>query len=851
MISIDFPIRQHTPVIQQYLGFKHQHPDKLLFFRMGDFYELFFDDARKAASLLNITLTKRGQSADEPIPMAGVPFHAVENYLARLIRLGESVVICEQIGDPATSKGPVERRITRIVTPGTVTDEALLEQRQDSSLVAIHIDKQGIGIANLDLCSGRFRVMQLENIEFVAAELKRIGPSEILTSDNINRDILTSAMCRITTRPGAYFEYDQAKQQLLRQYQLPSFKGMDIDNLDRAICAAGAALLYARETQCQDLLHLQPISVEQREDWVILDTISRRNLELVQDLSGRKQHSLLNILDVTTTAMGGRLLRRWLLQPLRSQQQLHQRHAAVAKLLINQNYTGMRTLLGSISDIERIITRVALNSARPRDLISLRSTLAALPAMRDFLLTLDSSRIQELGNLIDPLPGLKTYLDLALIEEPPVTLRDGGVIADGFDPQLDDLRQLSSDVSAYLLDLEQREKLRTGLANLKVGYNRVHGYYIEISRLHSHSVPAEYHRRQTLKGTERFITEELKQFEDKVLSARGKSLAREKLLYETVLQRINTDLTSVQTTAAALAELDVLATFAERANLLNYHQPEFSQKPGILIKNGRHPVVEQIQQEPFIGNDLRMDEQQRMLVITGPNMGGKSTYMRQTALIVILAHIGSFVPADTAVIGPIDRIFTRIGASDDLASGQSTFMVEMIETANILNNATSQSLVLMDEIGRGTSTYDGLALAWACASCLASSIKSYTLFATHYFELTELANVLAGTINLHFEAVEHGDRIVFLHSVKPGPASRSYGLQVAQLAGIPKSVIVSARQRLETMETSQTAAAVPAPPSDPVYREHPLVGELKTINPDLITPQQALEILYKLKKLQP
>jgi DNA mismatch repair protein MutS len=849
-MSIPSPaIQQHTPVIQQYLGFKQQHPEKLLFFRMGDFYELFFDDARKAARLLDITLTRRGQSADEPIPMAGVPYHAVENYLARLIRLGESVVICEQIGDPATSKGPVERRITRIVTPGTVTDEALLEQNQDCCLLALHSNKYGIGLASLDLGSGRFRVMQLANPDMLPAELKRISPAEILISENADPTLYSQASCRVTTRPEWYFDYKQASELLVRQYHLQSLTGMDIDGMVYAISAAGAALHYARETQCQDILHLQPVVVEHSEDGITLDSISRRNLELVQDLSGRKQNSLLNVIDTTTTAMGGRLLRRWVVQPLRDQKILHLRHDAVACLLENRIYNDLRDQLRLISDIERIVTRAALGTARPRDLVQLRNTLAALPAIHDFLVHLSSMHLRELDQQIDLLPELKRWLDLALVDQPPVTLRDGGVIADGFDPQLDELRQLSTDVSNWLLDLEQKEKLRTGLSNLKVGYNRVHGYYIEISRLHSDSVPVEYHRRQTLKATERFITDELKQFEEKVLGAREQALAREKLLYETILERIRTHLVSIQTTASALAELDVLACFAERADQLGYCRPEFSETPGIVIKQGRHPVVEQIQEAPFIGNDLEMNDRRRMLIITGPNMGGKSTYMRQTALIVILAHIGSFVPAASATIGPIDRIFTRIGASDDLASGQSTFMVEMVETANILNNASEHSLVLMDEIGRGTSTYDGLALAWACAGYLAHKVKAYTLFATHYFELTALADLLDATINLHFDAVEHGETIVFMHSVKAGPASRSYGLQVAQLAGIPKSVIVNARQRLDTMETGHSGPAEPAVTPGPAYREHPLVVAMKNINPDLITPQQALEILYNLKKL--
>ena len=850
MITNDIPVQQHTPVIQQYLGFKHQHPDKLLFFRMGDFYELFFEDARKAARLLDITLTKRGQSADEPIPMAGVPFHALDNYLARLVRMGESVVICEQIGDPAASRGPVERKITRIVTPGTVTDEALLEQRQDSCLMAIHEENQNIGIAWLDLSSGRFKLMELNGIDLLAAELKRINPTEILLGDNTDINVLELTNCRITARPVWYFEYASARQQIKKQYHLESLKGLDYENMQTAIAAAGAALHYARETQCRDLFHIQPITVDRREEWIILDPVSRRNLELAQDLSGKKQNSLISIMDKSATAMGGRMLQRWLFQPIRDHGQLRLRHHSVDQFLNNQNYIGLRELLSSVNDMERIISRVALSSARPRDLVQLRETLEMLPVVRACLSGLDSPRIQDLLNNIDPLPELKSYLDHALVTAPPLTVRDGGVIAEGFDQQLDELRKLSSDVGTYLIELEARERLRTGLTNLKVGYNRVHGYYIEISRLHSDSVPPEYHRRQTLKTTERFITEELKQFETKVLGAREQALSLEKMLYDTVLKRTSDDLVAVQTTANAIAELDVLSTFAERADLLGYSRPEFSTTPGISIQNGRHPVVEQIQTEPFIANDLIMDDQQRMLIITGPNMGGKSTYMRQTALIVNLAHIGSFVPAETATIGPIDRIFTRIGASDDLASGHSTFMVEMVETANILNYATGHSLVLMDEIGRGTSTYDGLALAWACASHLATTVRAYTLFATHYFELTELAEILEGTVNLHFDAIEHGDKIVFMHSVKPGPANRSYGLQVAALAGIPRAVIDYAQQRLSAIETGAAPAGDTGPQTDLFYREHPLAREINQLNPDTITPKQALEILYRLKNSQ-
>ena len=851
MQTSESSLHQHTPVIQQYLGFKNRHPDKLLFFRMGDFYELFFEDAKKAARLLDITLTKRGQSAGEPIPMAGVPFHAVENYLAKLVRMGESIVIVEQIGDPSQSKGPVERKVARIITPGTATDDALLEQHQDCMLVVIFVDKSGIGIASLDLSSGQFRVIEVEDSKALQYELKRINPSEILLTEGYEKIVESGSVnCRITTRPDDYFSASSATELIKRQYFLKSLKGQGFEELKHAQCAAGAALQYARETQCRDLIHIKPITVEYKTDWITLDPISRRNLELINDISGRNQNCLLNILDSTSNAMGSRLLRRWIYQPIRNHALLRLRHDAVSQLLQNQNYTSLRNLLESISDIERTISRVSLGSARPRDLIQLRESLETLPLIHKFLIHKDSPRLQELLSEIDLLPELKTFLYSALIESPPLTIRDGGVIADGFDDELDEFRNLSADVGEHLIKLEEREKKRTGLSGLKVGYNRVHGYYIEISRLHSSSVPADYHRRQTLKATERFITEELKQFEDKVLSAREKSLAREKMLYEKILLRIGEDLVAIQSIATAIAELDVLSTFSERAAILNYSRPEFSDVPGISIKNGRHPVVEQIQIEPFIANDVLMNDKQRMLLITGPNMGGKSTYMRQTALIVILTHIGSFVPADSAVIGPIDRIYTRIGASDDLASGQSTFMVEMVETANILNTASNQSLVLIDEIGRGTSTYDGLALAWACAYHLITEIKAFTLFATHYFELTEMAESQEATVNLHFDAIEHNDKVIFMHRVKQGPANQSYGLQVAQLAGIPKSVIEYAKQRLDEIESEPLKSYAGRSQKDLFNKEDPVASELKQIDPDNITPIEALELIYKLKKFQ-
>jgi DNA mismatch repair protein MutS len=848
--SLQAPVT-HTPVMQQYLGFKQQYPDMLLFFRMGDFYELFYEDAARAARLLDIALTTRGRSGGEPIPMAGVPYHAVDSYLAKLVQLGESVVICEQIGDPALARGPVERKVVRIITPGTVTDEALLEERRDCLLLAAHRLGERLGLAWLDLASGRFSLMEMEDQEVLEAELKRLQPAEILVSEDSPLHDGLGGGCRVTTSAPWNFQLQACTDRLLRQYDVGSLAGFGCESMSAAVCAAGAILQYAGETQCRDLLHLQPPRAQRREDGIILDAVSRRNLELERDLSGRRDHSLLQVLDTTVTAMGGRLLGRWLQQPLRHHDVLRLRHDAVASLLLNRHYVGIRESLRGVRDMERILTRIALQSARPRDLAQLRDSLEAGPGFRDSLAHMDSPHIQALLGEIETHPELHAYLERALVEAPPVTLRDGGVIATGFDADLDELRRLSSDVNQHLLDLEKRERERTGLANLKVGYNRVHGYYIEISRVHSHDVPADYHRRQTLKATERFITDELKNFEDKVLSARDRALAREKQLYQDMLDRVCAELATLQRTAAAIAECDVLAAFAERADLLDLNRPDFCDEPGVHIEGGRHPVVEQLQNEPFIANDTLLTDQRRMLIITGPNMGGKSTYMRQTALIVILAHIGSFVPARSARLGPVDRIFTRIGAADDLAGGRSTFMVEMVETANILNNATEHSLVLMDEIGRGTGTYDGLALAWACAAHLASEVRAFTLFATHYFELTALADQLDNVRNVHLDAVEHGDRIIFMHSVKDGPASRSYGLQVAQLAGVPRTIIDSARQRLQEIEQTPPAAASPPPPQTDLFedRKQGLIAALRETEPDHLTPRQALDLLYRLRTL--
>ncbi|HEX22160.1 MAG TPA: DNA mismatch repair protein MutS, partial [Chromatiales bacterium] len=790
-------------MMQQFLRLKADFPDTLLFYRMGDFYELFFDDARKAARLLNITLTARGKSNGEPIPMAGIPYHAADGYLAKLVRLGESVAICEQIGDPAKSKGPVERKVMRIVTPGTVTDEVLLEERRDSLVVAVTGEHGRYGIAALDVTSGRFSVLEVEGHEALNGEIERLNPAELL----VNQDAavpIDGERCGLRNQAPWHFELDTALRLLTQQFGTRDLSGFGCDGLSLAIASAGCALQYVKDTQRTALPHIRALHVERREDSIVLDAASRRNLELESNLSGGREHTLAWVMDRTSTPMGSRLLRRWINRPLADHTQLRQRHQAVAVLLEQRHFEDLQETLRSVGDVERILARIAIRSARPRDFTQLRTTLGRLPGLHSTLTGIftgqDCHTLEGIDARIGEYPELHQLLVRAIIEEPPVLIRDGGVIAPGFDEELDELRSIKKDAGQFLLDLETRERERTGISALKVAYNRVHGYYIEISRIHADKVPADYVRRQTLKGAERYITPELKAFEDKALSASERALAREKALYEELFDYLAEYLPALQDSAAALAELDALANLSERAEGLNLCQPEMSDRAGLLIEGGRHPVVEQVLDDPFIPNDVRFDEQRRMLIITGPNMGGKSTYMRQIALITLLAHVGSFVPATRAVIGPFDRIFTRIGASDDLAGGRSTFMVEMTETANILHNATERSLVLMDEVGRGTSTFDGLSLAWACAEQLAAKVRAFSLFATHYFELTSLPETLPNVANVHLDAVEHGDGIIFMHSVKEGPANQSYGLQVAALAGVPSAVIQRAREHLKRLE---------------------------------------------------
>ncbi|VXB72259.1 methyl-directed mismatch repair protein [Pseudomonas sp. 8AS] len=846
----------HTPMMQQYWKLKNQHPDQLMFYRMGDFYEIFYEDAKKAAALLDITLTARGSSAGQSIPMCGIPHHSAEGYLAKLVKLGESVVICEQIGDPATSKGPVERQVVRIITPGTISDEALLDERRDNLLAAVLGDERLFGLATLDIASGRFTVQELKGWENLLAELERLSPAELLYPDDWPQGLPVEKRRGSRRRAPWDFDRDSARKSLCQQFATQDLKGFGCENLSLAIGAAGCLLGYAKETQRTALPHLRSLRHERLDDTVILDGASRRNLELDTNLAGGRDNTLQSVVDRCQTAMGSRLLTRWLNRPLRDRAVLEGRQDSIACLLDRYQFELIQPQLKDIGDIERILARIGLRNARPRDLARLRDALAALPQLQDGMATLDVPHLAELAVNIRTYPELADLLARAIIDNPPAVIRDGGVLKTGYDAELDELQSLSENAGQYLMDLEVREKARTGLANLKVGYNRVHGYFIELPSKQAESAPADYIRRQTLKGAERFITPELKEFEDKALSAKSRALAREKLLYDELLERLIGHLAPLQDTAAALAELDVLSNLAERALNLDLNRPRFVDEPCMRISQGRHPVVEQVLDTPFVANDLGLDDNTRMLIITGPNMGGKSTYMRQTALIVLLAHIGSFVPAASCELSLVDRIFTRIGSSDDLAGGRSTFMVEMSETANILHNASERSLVLMDEVGRGTSTFDGLSLAWSAAEQLAS-LRAWTLFATHYFELTVLPESEPVVANVHLNATEHNERIVFLHHVLPGPASQSYGLAVAQLAGVPAPVIARAREHLARLETTSLPHEAPrslagqaaAPLQNDLFASlpHPVLEELAKINPDDLTPRRALELLYTWK----
>ena len=848
--------QKHTPMMQQYLKLKAENPDILLFYRMGDFYELFYDDAKRASQLLEISLTKRGASAGEPIPMAGVPFHAVEGYLAKLVQLGESVAICEQIGDPATSKGPVERKVVRIVTPGTVTDEALLSERVDNLIAAIYHQDGKFGYATLDVTSGRFQLTEPQTEEAMAAELQRTSPKELLFPEDFAPVELMASRNGNRRRPIWEFELDTAKQQLNQQFGTRDLVGFGVENATLGLCAAGCLIQYVKDTQRTALPHIRSLTYDQQDSSVILDAATRRNLEITQNLAGGSENTLAEVLDRSATAMGSRMLKRWLHQPMRDIKTLNHRLDAISELKELALFSELEPILKQIGDIERILARLALRSARPRDLARLRHAMQQLPDLADTMGNLAHPYLTKLANYAAPQQTVCELLERAIKENPPVVIRDGGVIAEGYNQELDEWRKLAEGATEYLDKLEQDERERHGIDSLKVGYNNVHGFFIQVSRGQSHLVPPHYVRRQTLKNAERYIIPELKEHEDKVLNSKSKALSLEKQLWEELFDLLLPNLEKLQNLASAVSQIDVLQNLAERADSLDYCRPILTDDTGIHIQAGRHPVVEQVLDEPFIANPIELNSKRKMLIITGPNMGGKSTYMRQTALIALMAHIGSYVPAESAQIGSIDRIFTRIGASDDLASGRSTFMVEMTETANILHNATTKSLVLMDEIGRGTSTYDGLSLAWASAEWLAKQLGAMTLFATHYFELTELPNQIPHLANVHLDAVEHGDSIAFMHSVQEGAASKSYGLAVAALAGVPKSVIKNARVKLSQLELLSKAESKPTTSLGDSANQLSLIPEpseveekLANINPDDLTPRQALEELYRLKKL--
>ena len=841
-------------MMQQYLGLKAQHPDVLLFYRMGDFYELFYDDARRVAKLIDIALTSRGKSRGEPIPMAGVPAHAVEGYLARLVRLGESVAICEQIGDPHAKKGLMEREVVRVITPGTLTDEALLNEKQASFLAAVHLGELPLGLAWLDLASGRFSVVELGAIESLQSELERLKPAELLLSEDTNPPPWLLQFAGVRRRPPWHFDRETGYRTLCAQFGTRDLAGFDADEATAAISAAGCLMQYVKDTQRGAVPHIRGLHRERHDEALIMDATTRRNLEIDASLGQRNDLTLAGLMDHCSTPMGSRLLRGWLNRPIRDRATLRERQQAVGTLCELGLLNDLKTNFQEIGDIERILTRIALRSARPRDLAQLRHALEFIPALRLLLTTPASPRLQKLTECCSDHAHERALLARAITEVPPIFIRDGGVIAPGFDKELDELRTISENASRYLDEFEDRERKRTGLNKLKVGYNRIHGYYIEISKSQATSAPTDYTRRQTLKGAERFITPELKDFEDKVLGARERALARERYLYDKLLEKLNEKLSELQETTASLAEADVLTNFGERAISLDLSKPDLVDESRIEYEGGRHLGVEQSSLEPFVPNNLALHDGRQILIVTGPNMGGKSTYMRQSALIAILAHVGSFVPATAATIGTIDQIFTRVGATDDLTGGRSTFMVEMTETANILNNATASSLVLMDEVGRGTSTFDGLSLAWAAIRYIAKELGALTLFATHYFELTSLSDELPSVANVHLDATEHDRKLIFLHSVKDGPANQSYGLQVAGLAGIPKHVVGEARNFLTSLERHQQTLRPKTSQRQltfdkPIDETDLITRRIRQLDVNTLSPRQALEILYELVAL--
>ncbi len=842
---------QHTPMMQQYFKIKAEYPDMFLFYRMGDFYELFYDDAQKAADILDITLTQRGKSAGAPIPMAGVPVHAAEQYLSKMVKDGHYVAVCEQIGAPDAAKGPVERKVVRVVTPGTLTDDALLEARRDNLLLAVSGGPDRLGLAALEVTSALFTAKELPSAAQLADELERLHPAEILIDQAFVGHIPKGFQSRVHEIPAWYFDLDRAQAILCQQFRTQDLRAFGCEEFPLATAASGAVVQYAKDTLLQDLPHVQQVRFEAEYEFMHIDAASRRHLEIEMNVTGGRTGTLVSLLDHCANPMGARLLRRWLHSPLLDHEKIQARLAAVDAVVASGERDRLVELCRAVGDMERIISRVALHSARPRDLVQLRHGLHTVEDLVQVVAPLPAPLLHKCRAQLGPYPEWLALLRTAVAEEPAPLLRDGGVIRCGYDAELDELRKMSRDNTEFLLNLEAREREATGISNLKVQYNRVHGFYIEVTKSNADKVPQHYIRRQTLKNSERYITTELKTYEDKILSAKERALSRERELYENLLQELSPAVPCLKQCAQAVALLTVLANFAERAQTLGWSPPHLSAEPGISIRNGRHAVVEHSQNRNFVANDCEFSNSDRMFVVTGPNMGGKSTYMRQVALICLLAHTGSYVPAERAEIGRIDRIFTRIGASDDLSGGRSTFMVEMTEIAHILRNADRNSLVLVDEIGRGTSTYDGLALAWACAMALAKSVQSFTLFSTHYFEITALADGIGGVNNLHLDAVEHGGEIVFLYSVKPGPANQSYGLQVAKLAGVPDDVIQDARQKLAELEAQYPESPGASADQLSIFDQpaSAALDLLQRIEPEDLTPREALATLFRLKEM--
>ncbi len=845
-----------TPMMQQYLRIKAEYPDTLLFYRMGDFYELFFEDAEKASELLGITLTSRSKSSPNPIKMAGVPFHSINQYIRKLIDLSLPVAICEQVGDPANSKGPVERKVTRVITPGTLTDEDLLDERSDSLLCAVANIGSRWALAILDVASGRFTARNMPSAKSIKSEIDRIKPAEILLSE-FAKDAEELQLKHVQEVPDWYFNLDRSIALLQKQFQVRNLAAFESDQHPEAAATAGALLQYAIDVWGKELPHIQGLRIEQSDEFVQIDSHSWRNLEIETTLLGESTNSLLNLFDRCTTTMGSRQLRRWFRYPVRNHEEIKRRHSIVDHFLESTDLESVTATLRKIGDIERIASRIATHTAKPTDLVRLKEALQLVPDLKVQLNFEQCLEMAALCDQLDELPELTDLLERSVLEEPAPRLRDGGVIQRGYDAQLDELVRMRNDSGQALVELEAREKVRTGIKNLKVHYNRVHGYYIEISRLLADQIPEDYTRRQTLKAAERYITPELQAFEGRILNAKEQTLAREKELYEKLIQQLQEFVSPVQTTAQTLAQIDTLCNFACLARELNLSRPVLVQTPGINIEYGRHPLVESVLEKPFVPNSVELNQLNRLVLITGPNMGGKSTYMRQTALIVLLSHTGSFVPATSALIGPIDRIFTRIGASDDLVAGNSTFMVEMTEMATILHGATENSLVLVDEIGRGTSTYDGLALAWACATSLLDEVRALTMFSTHYFEITALANERPGARNVHLDAVEHKGDIVFLYDVKDGAANQSYGIQVAKLAGIPAKVIIEATKKLAKLSSDASQSdpqRIQGAVQTTIFHEldnqpSPALERLSQIQPDDLSPREALQLLYELKEL--